>query len=316
MTNKDLDQYISTNNGYSQQKKLMDQQRAAANRNLEVQKKQEQQAAAIQHQKLMKYLPEYQKSMGLKGNGMSETALLDANARYRSEQGRIHSEYSSRQDAVNEQYRQNLLDLYARAGAEQEQDREELYNKAKDAITNWQGSSEELTKYVDSLAGQLDDNDYAILKDVYTGVNKAIIQANNDKEKEDAILAIQTDDLGGKEISNSIPTEYSNGKNFVIKFDGKPYKVQIDTEVSDKNAKIAATNSNISEGEVFVYDGKLYLKGPNDAIYSIESRFWDSGTTNDYYNLASKFKKKENTPTTTDREGDFSVGTQNFPTSL
>ena len=316
MSNKNLDQYMDPNSGYGKQKTLMDQQRAVANRNLEVQKKQEQQAAAIQHQKLLKYLPEYQKSMGLKGNGMSETALLDANASYRSEQRRINSEYSARQDAVNEQYRQNLLDLYTRAEAEKKQDRENLYNKAKDAITSWQGSSEELTKYVDSLAGQLDDNDYAILKDVYTGVNKAIIQANNDKEKEDAILAIQTDDLGDNELSNSIPDKYSNGTNFEITLNGQKYKVQIDKQVSDKNAKIAAANSGVAEGDVFVYDGTLYLKGKDGAIYSIERRFWDSGTTNDYYNLASKFKKKTIDPTTPARTGDFSVGTQNFSTSL
>ena len=178
MAKEDLNQY-KLNDTHSKKKTLLDQQHAQSKSALEMQKNQEQQAAAINYQKLMKYLPEYQKSMGLKGNGMSETALLDAAARYRSEQGRIASEYASRQDNVDSQYRQNLLDLYSQAEEQEKQDREDRYNKAKDAIQSWQGSSEELTKYVESLSGQMDDDDYEILKDMYSGMYKSIIEEEN-----------------------------------------------------------------------------------------------------------------------------------------
>ena len=271
MSNKNLDQYMDPNSGYGKQKTLMDQQRAVANRILEVQKKQEQQAAAIQHQKLLKYLPEYQKSMGLKGNGMSETALLDANASYRSEQRRINSEYSARQDAVNEQYRQNLLDLYTRAEAEKKQDRENLYNKAKDAITSWQGSSEELTKYVEGLSGQLDDNDYAILKDVYRGINNGIVAEENAKKLEEAKNAIKVDDLGDKTLSNTVPKEYAKGRNFKVIFNNHNYNVQVGDKVSNADLQTAAKNSGVAEGAVFVYKGNIYLQG-TDGIYSITKR--------------------------------------------
>ena len=271
MSNKNLDQYMDPNSGYGKQKTLMDQQRAVANRILEVQKKQEQQAAAIQHQKLLKYLPEYQKSMGLKGNGMSETALLDDNASYRSEQRRINSEYSARQDAVNEQYRQNLLDLYTRAEAEKKQDRENLYNKAKDAITSWQGSSEELTKYVEGLSGQLDDNDYAILKDVYRGINNGIVAEENAKKLEEAKNAIKVDDLGDKTLSNTVPKEYAKGRNFKVIFNNHNYNVQVGDKVSNADLQTAAKNSGVAEGAVFVYKGNIYLQG-TDGIYSITKR--------------------------------------------
>ncbi len=287
MTNKELDQYINPNSGYGRQKTLMDQQRAAANRNLEVQKKQEQQAAAIQHQKLLKYLPEYQKSMGLKGNGMSETALLDANARYRSEQGRINSEYSARQDAVNEQYRQNLLDLYTRVEAEQKQDRENLYNKAKDAITSWQGSSEELTKYVEGLSGQLDDNDYAILKDVYRGINNGIVAEENAKKLEEAEKEkYQVTDISSFNLkTGGVNNDFTPGDNFYIDIGDEKYKVQLGSEVNAGSDVVkAATKAGVLDGEIFMYDGNLYYVN-GGKVHSVAKRYTHDSDNNDYNRL-------------------------------
>ena len=300
MAKEDLNQY-KLNDTYSKKKTLLDQQHAQSKSALEMQKNQEQQAAAISYQKLMKYLPEYQKSMGLKGNGMSETALLDAAARYRSEQGRIASEYSSRQDDVDSQYRQNLLDLYSQAEAQEKQERQDRYNKAKDAIQSWQGSSEELTDYVMSLSGQVDDDDYAILKDIYTGMNEAIIQAKIDEDKAKAEEEkYQLTDISSFDLEKSgVDKDSTRGDNFTLNIGDAKYDVQLGGEINaDSDAIKAATKAGVADGQVFMYDGDLYYMN-GGKVHSIEKRFTHDTNNNDYKRLVAALTGQVTSPSET-----------------
>lgn len=270
-TQNGLQNYLNNNEIYKSKKALLDENFKSQTAVNDQMKKDSQQAAAIAHQKLLKYLPEYNASMGLYGNGASETALLEANARYRSQQGQIAADHSARQASLLQNYNLNKLDLYSEAQSKYESEQASNYELAKDTITNWTGSSAELDGYINSLEGKVSSAQLGNLRNYY---NDAYEIAVEDEKAQAEIGKYQTQDISAAgDIDVKDLTEYSKGKNFTVKVGNDDYNVQIGEEVTTGAAKKAAVNSNVGDGEVFAYGNELYIKS-GESVYRVDERVW------------------------------------------
>lgn len=313
--NNTLQNYLDNNEIYKNKKNLLksnyDQNNASLLQNYNAQsqslaqsKKDSQQAAAIAHQKLLKYLPEYNASMGLYGNGASESALLDANARYRSTQGQIAASYntqkaqldadhSARQASLLQNYNQDQMDLYSEAAAAHKSDQENTYNMAMNTINSWTGTADDLHTYMygedgkGGLKSKLTDDQFKSLEQAY---NTALEVVSEDENNQKEIEEYQPQDISSAgDISVTAPTGYSRGKNFTVTVGNETYNVQVGAEISSGAAKNAAINGNVGDGEIFVYGNEVYIKN-GDSVYRVEDRFWDAGGTHGL-KLALDFKK-------------------------
>lgn len=154
---------------------------------------QRKQAEAIRNTRLMKYLPEYQASMGLYGNGVSESALLEANARYRSNIGAIDAEaargkaealnaYTTGVASAENAYRSDLLSFYrdqiAREENQKTTDATNLYGQISANIQNGIYSSGDLLNYMNTWGDSgMTDQQHANLKAMASGVISADIES-------------------------------------------------------------------------------------------------------------------------------------------
>lgn len=288
MANIDRNNYIN-NELYKTKENILRKNYQSEAKTIDRQKKDQLQAAAISHQRLLKYLPEYNASIGLHGNGASETALLDANARYRSEQGQIAAAYDAQKAAAQQKYNQNLLDLYTQAEAKYEQEQEKLkqeqtenYNLALDAITNWSAKDAAgLTAYYEGMKGKMSDTAYNSLLNTYK--NKL-----EEAEAGDATAAIVVDDIqDGLVTVTGVKQPNADGKvhdgdNIQVSDGDKNYSLELGGAIISGNAWQAAQNSQVSDGQIFMYEGKIYYKQGN-TVREVRKRA--SGSQISYDNL-------------------------------
>lgn len=92
-----------------------------------------------------------------------------------------------------------------------------------------------------------------------------------------------------------------DNKNIVLNKGGTKYRVQYSGENdTDGSVKQAATMAGLSTGDVFMYQGKIYLVGNDGTCYGLEKR---SNSYNDEWNkLVRKFTRaKENSDDTGDK---------------
>lgn len=270
-----LSNYIQNNDLYREKdnflKENYQKQMASAEKN----KEDRLQSLAIAQQKLLKYLPEYNAAMGLRGSGSSETALLDANARYRSAQGQVFSDYQAQKSEADRAYRQNTLDLYAEAQAGQQNE----YETAQNTVTNWTGTSAALEEYVTGLKGKLTDAQYQSLLNQYHTAQETVTEDEKNQ-------SYQVTDLTGKNITISgVDDDDKKGNNFQVSVGGNTYKVQLGEKNGDRGVSQAAANGNVQAGSVFLYDGNLYYYKSNGDIFRVEKRFLQSSDSNDYLAL-------------------------------
>ena len=284
MSNVKLTDYTKTNPTYKAKQALLLDQYKNQTAQIEQNKKDQQQAAAISQQKLLKYLPEYNAAMGLKGSGASETALLDANARYRSQQGQIAATYDAQQAEAKQNYNNSMLNLYTEAQAEEKAEQESAYQLASDTIQNWSGTKEELTNYVErELKGKMSDDQYNSILNQYK--DQYEIVAEDQEAQANQVMDLGDNDLGIKYLSNG-----DDGENFRIiakDEDGndKEYKVQLGATVSRKDVRQAANNGNVGANEVFGFEGELYYMDSNGNIRRVEHRWTHGKATNEYIDL-------------------------------
>lgn len=271
MPNNQLKNYVKNNEYYKYKGNLLLQNYKTQEDTLERAKKEQQQAATISHQKLLKYLPEYNASMGLYGGGASETAVLDANARYRSQQGQIAANYNLQKAQAQENYNQNMLNLYSEAAAEQD----ENYDTAYATVSGWTGSAAELEQYMNSLAEKLSEDQYQDVLNQYRTKHEELTEKETKQQHQIA-------DWNDVNISTSgVNKNFTTGDNFKIHVNGSPFKVELGEPVSMNSVIAAAENAAVKDGSVFGYNGQLYYKN-GDIIYSIRNRKMDDGAYNEY----------------------------------
>lgn len=132
---------------------------------LQRQKQSRLRAADVSYRKLLKYLPEYQNAMGLYGNGLSETALLEATAQHRSQIGAIESEhqtersnllkeYQTKTESNEQNYDNRLLNLYTTAKNREEESQNSTYQAIREGILSGAYSSGSLLQRMKELKNE------------------------------------------------------------------------------------------------------------------------------------------------------------------
>ncbi len=142
---------------------------------------QQRQTATVRNNMLLKYLPEYHATMGLYGNGASETAMLDATARHRSALGAIDAAAAAGKHealkAYNEglffndqKYQSDLSQLYREAKSNGEARKNAIYENARTGIGQGWYDRDNLQKYIETLQGKVSNEQFADLKAIANSV--------------------------------------------------------------------------------------------------------------------------------------------------
>ena len=160
----------------------LDQYKTDAQKQIEEKRRNSQQAADINYQKLQKYLPQQTKGYSI---GMTETAKIAANNAYQRQLAQAESDYNADMTELNNYVRTEQERLDDKEKAEQERledkakaEQDKLFNEAKGIIEGgaWNTGSE-LQNYISGLEGKLSDNQYGVLKQYAGSI------ANNREQK-------------------------------------------------------------------------------------------------------------------------------------
>ena len=270
-----LTNYIQSNGIYKEKENLLKQNYASQQASIDQNKRAQQDAAAIQHQKLLKYLPEYNASMGLRGSGASEGALLEAQARYRSQQGQIAATYDAQKASAEQAHNQNMLNLYTEAEAARKAEQADAYGLAMDTIENWSGSSGDLEKYWKDMEGKLTADQYQSLTQAYNKEREVVVEDEKNQafQPDEGWEKLKTENT----VTATAPTTYEKGKNFKISIGDTPYNVQVGAKSATEGVEQVAINLGAKDGQIFQYKGKLYICSGNATmggveVYEIEGR--------------------------------------------
>ena len=262
MPNNQLKNYIQNNEYYKSKGDLLLENYKTQEDSLDRAKKEQQQSATISHQKLLKYLPEYNASMGLYGSGASETAVLDANARYRSQQGQIAANYNTQKAQAQENYNQNMLNLYSEAKAEQDKN----YDTAYATVSGWTGSASELEQYKNGLAEKLSEDQYQDVLNQYRTKHEELTEKETNQQYQITDISAH-----GVITPSGVNKDFTEGDNFKLKVGERNYKVELGGAVSDQGVTQAAINSGVVDGSVFVYNGQMYYMN-GSTIHRVRNR--------------------------------------------
>lgn len=258
---------------------------------LDTGKKSQQQAASISHDKLMKYLPTQLKAQGLDGVGVSQTAILDANARLASDMGKIENQYSadvaeleaSKSDDMNAllKYKSDDIDEINAKYDAFERERDNGVNAASYTYDTERVREDEAQKtatfetesinlenlYADKMKdGNLSQDEYNELKKYVEDIKDSVGESNY--KKLEAVLkgyensVAKVNKLAGAEVQktdiyegNSYELkEYGVGDNLEIVHNGKKYDVKT---VSAAPSSLGL-DSYGSNGDVAEINGELY----------------------------------------------------------
>lgn len=311
MTDTDMQIGNSLYQAYLNNQTLQNQYNTAL-QGLEANKKASQQNADITMQKLQKYLPEYVRSQGLGGLGISALAGTQAYNNYLTSMSDIASNYGSARSELEQNYLssknenlqnsssniQNILSNYA---TKQEQEMADNYNNITNIIANKvatytengnmsNAQKEELKKYVEDNRASLGDH-YAdmILKEIEA------YETISPKEEEAANVLKQANRSEVKFKNKYWLTDIvSSGDNFeVTDADGNSYKIQFKKQENDP--KLLEIAKYMPADEVFEYNGQLYMilsvtSGGGEytgTVWSLEGR--PNSHKNDYNALTGKF---------------------------
>lgn len=228
--------------------------------------------ASASYQRLLKYLPEYNASMGITG-GVAESAMLRAGSDHASRVAQIESDAATQKNAARRDYEQNVLNSYS-----------ENYALASDMINNWNGSSVELDDYVKGLQGNVSDEQYNSLLNMYKNSRETVVTDETETAKKDTLKNISAD--YGVVIKGL--TVLNDGNNFKMKLGDDTYKVQLGAlQPSDSKSELYDMSAKYEDGTAFVYDGQVYFKG-EEGIYKVEKRTGKQTGNNDYTRLLDK----------------------------
>ena len=237
----------SLENYKSEQEKLFDQKRDAAK-----------QAAFVNHQKLLKYLPQQTAGQSL---GMTETAKIAASNAYQQNVAAADAAFAEGMSELNNYVRTEQERLDDKAKAEQD----ETFNNVMTTIDSqtW-NTTADLENYIKGYEGKVSDTQWQEIQGrlKYYQENpdqQAADNAYND-QKTLAVSAGKTTDVGGY-LSNT-----NAGNNFTI----GNYKVELG-EAAAEGAVPADKVAKIADKVPFAYNGGIYIK-INGTVYAVRGR--------------------------------------------
>lgn len=196
-----------------------------ASKALQQEKQTSLETADILNQRLMKYLPIYNKAMGLGGGGATETAAIQAQANYMNTVSGINRDIGNREQQLLDAYRTGQLNLwsdtadremdilsrYADIEREQQQQKRLEEQQKMQLLASLQANIQRgaidkisLDEYLN--AGAIEENDYNRLLDMYrTGnfeniqrqIDTAVLSANFKEEVSNTLNFIEEQKKAG-----------------------------------------------------------------------------------------------------------------------
>ena len=260
------------------------------------------QAADITHQKLLKYLPQRTKGFS---DGMTETAKIAANNAYMRQLAEADNTFSTEMSELNN---------YVRGEQERLEDKEkaaqtERYNEIMTTVRNGEYNTvADLERYLGitadgtgaksfgegSIAEGLSDTQKANLLNLYRTIETDPVQAENESEFKQKQNKIATgdakwldDDAGFLGLSKAS----AEGDNIEVQIpgaDNEDLNVQYKKSITGRDKAVveqafkSANGREIKEGEVFAYDGEIYIMSHN-RLWTLEAR--GGGGGGDYAEL-------------------------------
>ena len=218
----------------------------------------------IAREKTMQYLPQYLKSQGLGGLGVSESAIISANNDFRNTSNSINTNANTLKADLLKNYQNNLGKLDEGAGEDvgiimdkyekiRQEENQNLYNNFISKIDYGEfNTSEELEQSYNSIKNKLDDTQQSILEDKISYYKNNLAQQEIDKQ-------YQKD----KEQADRV----ISGKEF-INYNGQDY--QLAEELGQKTGEVQ-----------YLYKHSNFLLGTNNPYGDIKD-----GTTISDYQLA------------------------------
>lgn len=159
-----------------------------ASKALQQEKQTSLETADILNQRLMKYLPIYNKAMGLGGGGATETAAIQAQANYMNTVSGINRDIGNREQQLLDAYRTGQLNLWSDTAdremdilsryADIEREQQQLLASLQANIQRGAIDKISLDEYLN--AGAIEENDYNRLLDMYRTWNFENIQSQID----------------------------------------------------------------------------------------------------------------------------------------
>lgn len=198
----------------------LNKQLQAGQQALATEKQQSLETASIQNQMLMKYLPTYNKALGLGGSGTTETGAIQAYNNYMNRVSGIQGDIGNRQQQMLDSYGTKRLDLqqatadregdllryYGQIEQEQEAKRREEETAKKQSLAALEediirgGATDKISldRYLKSE--DIEQTDYDRLLDLYRGQNtgrfkeiidSALISENTEEDTKNVFLEIE-----------------------------------------------------------------------------------------------------------------------------
>ena len=252
---------------------------------------QQRQEAAINNELLMKYLPQLNKASGLTGLGVAQSANVDALSRYQTNLGNIEDTYqrgktsldetreSSIRD-VNRAYETDIAKIYADERTEMVEKEDRIRENALMYIESGVfETEEELNAFVDGLS--VSDETKAEIKSLGMAQVKKI---EDQTELEKGKLGADTDAAGNKIVAAYSKGDASNKFDFVGDANARANLDAAGTtffvSVGDKDIPVSSgglvpsetipetVRSYTENDKVFMYDGVIYIK-KNSSIYQV-----------------------------------------------
>ncbi len=260
---------------------LLDKNYNIAKDSLDASKQRSQQNANVTLEKLKKYLPEYVKSQGMGGTGMSETSLLQAYSDYSRNMSDIESSYQQQHNELLSNY--NTTKLEKETAAQDNLYQVEMTNLSNlyDSLKGTDGKISEddynkLSTYVDDIKGSIGDDNYNLAKTVLKGY-KQNQRTTDEQTSFDALKPsiVQNIDFTDKisDCDGGEGDNFSFNNNGVRQYYEKGYVATEDII----NALSSALGRPAQLGDMMTYNGVEYMYLPADGggslcWWSVENR--------------------------------------------
>ncbi len=247
---------------------LLEKNYNIAKDSLDASKQRSQQNASVTLEKLKKYLPEYVKSQGMGGTGMSETSLLQAYNDYSRNMSDIESNYQQQHNELLSNY--NTAKLEKETAAQDNLYQVEMTNLSNlyDSLKGTDGKiSEEdynkLSTYVDDIKTSIGDDNYNLAQTVLKGYgqSKRSDTENEEYNKNKPIV----DSEAVFDIDDKSDVDGGRGDNFSYTYGS--YRVNAEKGDIATPAVSALLNSVAPSphmGMMVKYNGVDYMYLPDD----------------------------------------------------
>lgn len=241
---------------------------------IEAQRSSALQSAAINNDKLMKYLPAQLKAMGMSNLGVAQSSYVRAANDYASQRGAINQQFNDAASAAWDAYadgqaqrdiqlNQSISDLERYYGEKEEQKAKEADDKFLNMVRsdNW-NSPEELEAFINDYdgSGRVSEDAIATARYLLTGYTGKFSKAEEDESRAANLTALEGELLAA--VTNNFTEEMM--MDIARKYEGKVDPIQYESILSQiKSHAYGAKNKEIA-------------KNDTDFITNVRDDIWNS----------------------------------------